>query len=57
MADQEPEVTMAGDEEMAESTDVPGGGEETVVEPTGDDEPTGLENIEPETPDRVTFLE
>ncbi|KAI7160466.1 hypothetical protein KC349_g3445 [Hortaea werneckii] len=57
MADQEPEVTMAGDEEMAESTDVPGGGEETVVEPTGDDEPTGLENIEPETPDRVTFLD
>lgn len=57
MADQEPEVTMAGDEEMAESTDVPAGGEETVVEPTGDDEPTGLEDIEPETPERVTFLE
>ena len=56
MADQEPEVTMAGDEEMAESTDVPGG-EETVVGPTGDDEPTGLEDIEPEMPERVTFLE
>ncbi|KAI7136839.1 hypothetical protein KC352_g30400, partial [Hortaea werneckii] len=56
MADQEPEVTMAGDEEMAESTDVPGG-EETVVEPTGDDEPTGLGDIEPETPERLTFLD
>lgn len=57
MADQEPEVTVAGDEEMAESTDVPGGAEETVVEPTGEGEPTGLEDIEPETPERVTFLE
>lgn len=57
MADQEPEVTMAGDEEMAESTDVPAGAEETVVEPTGDDGPTGLEDIEPDTPERVTFLE
>ncbi|KAI7374751.1 hypothetical protein KC336_g20139, partial [Hortaea werneckii] len=56
MADQDPEVTMAGDEEMAESTDVPGG-EETVVEPTRDDEPTGLEDIEPEMPERVTFLD
>ncbi|GAB1738732.1 hypothetical protein NU219Hw_g3527t1 [Hortaea werneckii] len=56
MADQEAEVTMAGDEEMAESTDVPGA-EETVVEPTGEDGPTGLEAIEPETPERVTFLD
>ena len=51
----EPEVIIAevGDEEMAEAEGV-----ETVTEVTAaDEEPTGLEDIEPEVPERITFLE
>jgi len=44
----------AGDEEMAEAD-----GDETLAEATAadDGEPTGLEDIEPEVPERTTFLE
>ena len=51
MADQEPDVVVpedVGDEEMAEAE-----GTEAV----GDNEPTGLENIEPDVVERTTFLE
>lgn len=54
----EPEVIIsegepAGDEEMGEAEGV-----ETVTETAAaDDEPTGLEDIEPEVPERTTFLE
>jgi len=51
MADQEPDVVVpedVGDEEMAEAE-----GTEAV----GDNEPTGLENIEPDVVERTTFLD
>lgn len=53
----EPEVviedpTPTGDEEMAEATGLEG--TDTMAE---DNEPTGLEDIEPDVPERTTFLE
>ncbi|KAK5119604.1 hypothetical protein LTR85_007433 [Meristemomyces frigidus] len=53
----EPEVVISegepeGDEEMGEAEGV-----ETVTEAAADDEPTGLEDIEPDVPERTTFLD
>lgn len=54
----EPEVIVdepVGDEEMGEAEE----GVETVTEAAAadDGEPTGLEDIEPEVPEHITFLE
>jgi hypothetical protein len=54
----EPEVVIdegAADETMAEAEETMA--EETMAEENGSDEPTGLEDIEPEAPERTTFLE
>ena len=53
-----PEVTMpAADEEMAEVEAENTAADETLAQPTGGDDATGLEDIEPEVPERTTFLE
>ena len=54
MADADVVIDEAvGDEEMGDAT----GLEPTEAVAADDDEPTGLEDIEPDIPERTTFLE